>query len=804
MITLPGLKIAHKLPLVIVGSALLVGLGIGVVAYGVGLQTVDMQRQQNFEASVQSGIGRVQDYIKSVSTDLKLLASRRETIAAIAAMSAAYGALDAQGDGAALVHAAFVDNDPNPKGKRQATDAAGTTVGAYDDAHRLIHPEWRAMMTARDYADVFLFNADGLLVYSVQKNDDFATGFADPASNPLADSGLGEAYRAARSASAGTVGFVDFSLYAANGKVAESFLATPVYDGTTLVGVLAFGLPAKTFTAQMATIKGLGRTGEALIVGADGLMRTQSRYSMASDVLVSSVKGDPTFDAALAGTAASGIIPNFRGYQTAVMAVPTSVYGVQWVVAAVQNQSEVLAPVVAMRNLILIIGGVLLLLAAGLGMVFSRSLSRPITRLTRSMDALAGGDLEVAVEGARRKDELGAMSRAVEVFRQNSSRVVELNAEQVAAEQSNRIERIEMMHDLQNAFGAVVDAAIAGDFSRRVEAHFPDEVLNQLAGSVNTLVHTVDRGVNETGIVLEALANTDLTKRMQGSYEGAFAKLKADTNAVAETLTGVVSQLKNTSRSLKTATQEIVLGSNDLSERTNKQAATIEQTSAAMQLLAGTVATNVQKARDASVNASAVTRTAEEGGAVMHQATQAMERITQSSGKISNIIGLIDDIAFQTNLLALNASVEAARAGEAGKGFAVVAVEVRRLAQSAANASHDIKELIDQSASEVTGGSRLVVDAATKLSDMLEAARQNNALMDVIARQSHEQATSIDEVNTAMRVLDEMTQHNAALVEQINAALEQTEAQASELDRVVDIFALQDPDAAPMLIQAAE
>ena len=174
----------------------------------------------------------------------------------------------------------------------------------------------------------------------------------------------------------------------------------------------------------------------------------------------------------------------------------------------------------------------------------------------------------------------------------------------------------------------------------------------------------------------------------------------------------------------------------------------------------------------------------------MVSANAAMERITQSSGKISNIIGLIDDIAFQTNLLALNASVEAARAGDAGKGFAVVAVEVRRLAQSAASASAEVKVLIEQSGTEVTGGSKLVADAANKLAAMLTAARSSNELMDGIARDSREQASAIEEVTTAVRQMDEMTQHNAALVEEINASIEQTEAQASDLDRVVEVFSL--------------
>jgi methyl-accepting chemotaxis protein len=189
----------------------------------------------------------------------------------------------------------------------------------------------------------------------------------------------------------------------------------------------------------------------------------------------------------------------------------------------------------------------------------------------------------------------------------------------------------------------------------------------------------------------------------------------------------------------------------------------------------------------------------------MGRTIDAMERITASSVRISNMIGMIDDIAFQTNLLALNASVEAARAGEAGKGFAVVAVEVRRLAQSAAEASSEIKGLIEQSATEVTAGSRLVSDAAGKLTGMLGAVQRNHALLESIAAESREQATAITEVNVAVRQMDEMTQHNAALVEETNAAIEQTEAQAVELDQVVDIFHIEGKqhNAAPRVAPAA-
>ncbi|HEY4202473.1 MAG TPA: methyl-accepting chemotaxis protein [Devosiaceae bacterium] len=438
-------------------------------------------------------------------------------------------------------------------------------------------------------------------------------------------------------------------------------------------------------------------------------------------------------------------------------------------------------------------GGVLLtLLLVGAIAVLSRAyITRPLAETVSNLGKLADGDLDVASGKHRAVTEIGEMDRAVEVFREALHNRVELTRVADAAAIDSRT-RIEETSALNADLGEVVGAAILGDFSRRMAGNFADPKLNALADSVNQLVATVERGVDDTGEVLAALAEANLTKRMTGEHKGAFARLQNDTNAVADKLADIVGQLKSTSMALKTATGEILSGANDLSERTTKQAATIEETSAAMEQLASTVAQNAERASEASVVASTVTKTAEEGGLVMGEATSAMEKITSSSVKISNIIGMIDDIAFQTNLLALNASVEAARAGEAGKGFAVVAVEVRRLAQSAAQASSEVKALIEQSAKEVRGGSKLVADAAGKLQVMLTSARSSSALMDGIARESREQASAIDEVNVAVRTMDEMTQHNAALVEQTNAAIEQTEGQARELDRIVDVFTVTD------------
>jgi len=440
-----------------------------------------------------------------------------------------------------------------------------------------------------------------------------------------------------------------------------------------------------------------------------------------------------------------------------------------------------------------IIGGLVAAIVAGGGaaLLIGGGISGPVSRLTAAMRKIAEGNLTTEIEDADRKDEVGEMAQATMVFRDNGLKIAEMTREEARRLVSDREARTKMMAELQHAFGTVVDAAIAGDFSKRVEASFPDAELNTLAQSVNSLVVTVDTGLAETNSVLGEIAEARLTSRVAGNYAGAFATLKDSTNAVADKLGDIVGQLRHTSGSLKQATSEILSGANDLAERTTKQAAAIEETSAAMEQLATTVVENAKRAGSASTRANSVSQMAEEAGDVMRQSNDAMERISVSSGKISNIIGLIDDIAFQTNLLALNASVEAARAGDAGKGFAVVAVEVRRLAQSAASASSEVKVLIEQSASEVSGGGRLVAQATDKLIEMLAGVKESASLITAISAASQEQSDAISEVSTAIRQMDEMTQHNAALVEETNAAIEQTESQASELDKLVEVFVVE-------------
>jgi methyl-accepting chemotaxis protein len=283
---------------------------------------------------------------------------------------------------------------------------------------------------------------------------------------------------------------------------------------------------------------------------------------------------------------------------------------------------------------------------------------------------------------------------------------------------------------------------------------------------------------------------------VEGEFKGSFLQLKTDANTMADKIRAIARRISGASREVQGATREIASGVADLSARTEHQASSLEETSASMEELATTVRQNAGNAQDANQLAAAASTSAVAGGEIATKAVAAMGKIEDSSRQIGDIVGLIQEIAFQTNLLALNAAVEAARAGEAGKGFAVVANEVRALAQRASQASKDIKGLIVNSDNQVREGVTLVKQAGTSLSEIVASVKKVATFVSEIAAATQEQSSGIEQVSKAVTGMDQMTQQNAALVEETNAALHSAQSQVDELRKVVSFFKTGDEDAA--------
>jgi len=438
------------------------------------------------------------------------------------------------------------------------------------------------------------------------------------------------------------------------------------------------------------------------------------------------------------------------------------------------------------------IGGGSILLSLILAVFAIRSTLGPINEITFAMTELASGEnMDREVPFTDQSNEIGGMARALEIFRTGAIDRRTMRAEREAERQAEA-ERKQAKEGAdakaKEQLAEVLGCAQRGDFSHRLNTASMSGSMLSMSGGMNDLIETVESSLNALMRVVSALASGDLSKRVDGSYEGVFAQLKTDANSMADRMTDVVSSVVDGAEQVKSSTAEISQGTVDLASRTEEQASNLEEVAAAMEELSATVIQNSSNARSAADMATAARETAVGGSNVVASAVAAMDKIEGSSGEISEIVGMIDEIAFQTNLLALNAAVEAARAGEAGKGFAVVAQEVRSLAQRSSDASKDIKALISNSGSQVKEGVELVNQAGTTLTKITDSVKEVAEMVDQIATASSEQSTGLQEVNVAITQMDEMTQQNAALVEQTSAASDSMDQQAGQLTDALGFF----------------
>ncbi|SOU01548.1 methyl-accepting chemotaxis protein [Xanthomonas arboricola pv. fragariae] len=334
----------------------------------------------------------------------------------------------------------------------------------------------------------------------------------------------------------------------------------------------------------------------------------------------------------------------------------------------------------------------------------------------------------------------------------------------------------------------LAQSAANGDFSARGDAERFQYDFHVMVDSLNQLMATADGNLQSLSSLLQSIAAGDLTARMTGEFKGVFAQMRDDANATAAQLAEIVGRIQHSAVSINSAASEIAAGNQDLSQRTEQQAANLEETAASMEELTSTVRQNAEHARQANQLAIGAAGVASQGGEIVSKVVGTMAGIEASSKKIADIISVIDGISFQTNILALNAAVEAARAGEQGRGFAVVASEVRTLAQRSTAAAKEIKSLIDDSVERVAEGSTLVHTAGSTMAEIVASVQRVTDIMGEISAASQEQSAGIEQVNTTVTQMDETTQQNAALVEEATAAARSMEEQAVQLTQAVSVF----------------
>ncbi len=393
-------------------------------------------------------------------------------------------------------------------------------------------------------------------------------------------------------------------------------------------------------------------------------------------------------------------------------------------------------------------------------------LRRGIFAVRDSMRAILDGDYQVEVSGVSRSDELGEMARSVEAFR-------------LAAVEKQALEK------------AAADNRSQTEAERR-----------EREAARNAEARDIDHAVTHIGEGLRRLSEGDLSASIRDPFRPDLESLRVNFNQTVEKLQQALANVRENSVSIDASGRQMRGAADDLARRTEQQAASLEETSAALDQITVTVRTATLRAEEASHMVEATRTNAEESGRIVGEAMEAMSRIETASSEIGKIINVIDEIAFQTNLLALNAGVEAARAGEAGKGFAVVAQEVRELAQRAAGAAKDIKALVTRSSAEVGTGVRLVEATGEALGRIASEVLRINEHMASIVSAAREQSTGLQEINTAVGQLDQMTQQNAAMVEETNAASHTLAQDAENLSALIGQFNLGNAVATPVSLAA--
>ncbi|WP_179954204.1 methyl-accepting chemotaxis protein [Denitrobaculum tricleocarpae] len=690
-----NLKISQKLPIAIVGTALLLGAGIGISNYWAASIQVKEGVEQKLTAIVEGRAVALSDYLTSIEQDIRYTATNPAVLEAQRAFEAAWQDLGS-GQTETLQKLYITEND-HALGEKHLLDVADDG-SSYSRVHAAYHPWFRQFLLERSYYDIFLFDTDGNLIYSVFKELDYATNLN---SGEWKDSDLGNAFRAAlKNAQAGSISFFDFKPYGPSHGAPASFMSTPLMtpDGS-LKGVLVFQMPIDRINAVMradprkdedagkdeeagkdeAAEKddpaGLGSTGQAFIVGADNLMRNQARLEEEPTILVQEVANEAVSEA-LAGEDGVKIVEGYRGETVLAAYRPFEFNGVAWAMIVEAELREVMAPVKQMLVEMLMIGGGLLIAVGLLGFLIARGMATPIRQVTEFMSALAKGDTQQEVPSTGRRDEIGEMAQALVVFKENICEVERLKIE----EQDNRIRQEEELKARLNQ--------IADDLDKEVKA-----------------------------AVTEISKKADGMKGSTSEMNGVIGRLSERTSTVAEG----ADQANNSMQTVASATEELSTSINEITRQVGQSS-------------------NI---------AQAAAKEAE-------STDQTVGGLAEAAEKIGDVINMIQDIAEQTNLLALNATIEAARAGEMGKGFAVVAAEVKNLANQTAKATEEISSQIGSIRSETEGA----VGAIRSISGTIKQINEiSESISTAVGQQSHAtQEISSSVQNTVQHMTEVSTQ----------------------------------------------
>lgn len=740
----PWTRLKWKVPFQIALPTVLIAISISFFSYWQASSALKKQEDLLLDYTMENMESTLSVWFSELEEDMTLVASQGRVAEALGAFSSMW---DMQEDAGAYLRKHYIDENPYPVGERQKLMQAKDGSG-WGYVHQRYHAELRGFQEAREYYDLFLMDLQGNIIYSVFKEADFGTNLLD---GEYKNSGLGDAYREALRLPQGQLSYSAVKPYAPSAGAPAGFMAAPVFDGEgKRIGVVALQIDLSVLSKTLVQAKFLGETGLLYAMNEDGLALTPSRFQGGHQVLDALPKQDYLERARAGENISVHDVIGLSGNPVLARSVAVTRGDSNWIVVLEQDVAEARGPIAAMFMTTLLQSAVVLVAVLIVAFMVANLLTRRITALSASVTRIANGDYKTKVVDIEKPDEISDIARALAGFRRQLEA-----AEGVKAEQEER---------------------------NRHQAHVVEELSSHL----------------------EALSKGDLDCQIREDLGADYEKLRQYFNDTVDSLAGIIGELRNSAESIDADAQTLSDGSDSLSQRTENQAATLEQTAAAMEEITTSVTSTADGAQDIVTAISVARDQAERGEEVRTRAVRAMSAIENSSKQIGQIIQVMEDIAFQTNLLALNAGVEAARAGEVGRGFAVVASEVRALAQRSSDSAAEIRSLIVDSGENVSNGVKLVSEMGAAIEEILNEVVSVSGRVENIASGASEQASGLAEINNGITMLDQVTQQNAAMVSESAASSRDLQTKATGLRSIVARFKLSGSDGTVEMFDISE